>query len=120
MKKILEKLQQLFQRSPNTDTGAAGKQINRSNAGDDLSLAMDESAIITLMRLIEHTKEGKYSCDETLDLLDEYVELAANKQDVAAIMPLVKNHISDCPDCTERYEALIQILQSPQETQQNY
>lgn len=117
MKKYFKRLQQLFQRSTNTGIDAVNKQTNGSQAGEDSYPAMDESAVITLMRLIEHTNEGKYTCEETLDLLDEYVELSADRQDVAAIMPLVKNHISDCPDCTERYEALLLILQSPQETQ---
>jgi hypothetical protein len=66
--------------------------------------------------MIEHTKEGEYTCQETLDLLDEYVELVINKEDFAAIMPLVRCHVTDCPDCTERYETLIQILQSPQDS----
>ena len=119
MKKFFESLQRIFQRSPDTGTIAVGEQTNGSEASDDISLAMDEIGVTSLMHLIEHTKEGEYTCEETMDLLDEYVELVTDGQDIAAIMPLVKNHISDCPDCTERYEALIKILQSPLATQLN-
>jgi len=63
------------------------------------------------MILIEQTNEGEYSCEETMDLLDEYAELAASEQDAEAIMPLVKGHLEHCVDCTERYEALLRILE---------
>lgn len=76
-------------------------------------MVTDEIALAKLMELIEYTKANAYSCQETLDLLDEYAELAVANQDVAIIMPLVKNHINNCPDCTDRYEALVQILQNP-------
>ena len=109
MKNIFESLQRLFQRSSDPDRSAT----NGTDSGHNGSLMLDEDAIASLMHLIEHTKEGEYTCEETLDLLDEYVELVIANQDIAAVMPLVKGHISDCPDCTERYEALIQILQSP-------
>ncbi len=73
----------------------------------------DEETISLLMELIEQTREGEYSCEETFDLLDEYVELAlGNQEEAVTLMPLVKNHIDGCPDCHDRYEALLQILQT--------
>ena len=116
MKNIFERLQRLFQRSTDPDIGESDEQTNGSGSGYNSSLMMDVDAITSIMQLIEHTKEGEYSCEETLDLLDEYVELVIANQDFSALMPLVKGHVSDCPDCTERLEALIQILQSPQDS----
>lgn len=112
MKKFFESLQHIFKRPSESGGKAADEQTNGSEAGNDNNPAMDEAAIASLMQLIERTKEGEYTCEETLDLLDEYVELVNAGQNVAEIMPLVKGHISDCPDCTERYEALITILQT--------
>lgn len=65
-----------------------------------------------LMHLLEHTHEGMYSCQETFDLLDEYVELVANHEDAARLMPYVQRHLDRCPDCHEAYEILLRILQT--------
>ncbi len=73
---------------------------------------MDENSVTTLMALIEKTNEDEYSCEETFDLLDEYVELVADGQDVEQLMPLVKKHVDHCPDCGPRFEILLGILQN--------
>ena len=112
MNKFFQFLSRAFQRPDNEKEQTSDTQLNGSSSGQ-LNLVADDKALIDLMQLLEDTIDGKYTCEETLDLLDEYVELAADNQDVAAIMPLVKNHISDCPACTERYEALLKILQAP-------
>ena len=76
-------------------------------------MILDDRSLTRFLELIEQTNEGEYTCAETLDLLDEYAEMVANHQDAATIMPLVKGHIEHCVDCTERYEALLRILEEP-------
>ncbi len=105
MSKFLDSLRQYFQRQP--EPGENSSQVN-GNAGEPV----DEDTVTTLMRLIEQTNEGEYSCEETFDLLDEYVELVAADQDVEVLMPLVKKHVDHCPDCGPRYEILLDILQN--------
>jgi hypothetical protein len=73
---------------------------------------LDEDAIKKLMQMIEQTDEREYSCEEAFSLIDEYVELAVDKQDAAILMPLVKKHIDMCVDCRDVYETLMRILQS--------
>jgi len=79
---------------------------------DSAALVVEEDAVTPLMRLVERTNEGEYCCEETFDLLDEYVELVATEQDVEVLMPLVKKHVDHCPDCGPRYEILLDILQN--------
>ena len=105
MSNILNSFRQFFQRQPD-----AGEPV--PHAGSNDSIAVDEDSVTTLMRLIEKTNEGEYSCEETFDLLDEYVELVAADEDVEALMPLVKKHVDHCPDCGPRYEILLDILQN--------
>jgi hypothetical protein len=119
MNNFFDSLKRIFQRSVDPSPATVEEPANGSKAGNENGLTLDEAVVSSLMQMIEHTKEGEYTCEETLDLLDEYVELAVDNQDVASIMPLVKNHISDCPDCTERLEALVQILQAPRDIQLN-
>ena len=77
----------------------------------DTGAILDDFSLTRLMDLIERTNEGEYSCEETFDLLDEYVELVANHKDAEAMMPLVKGHLEQCVDCTERFEALLKVLE---------
>ena len=105
MSKFLDSLRKYFQRQPD-----AGENISHENG--NVSEAVGEDTVITLMRLIEQTNEGEYSCEETFDLLDEYVELAAAEEDLETLMPLVKKHVDHCPDCGPRYEILLDILQN--------
>lgn len=73
---------------------------------------LSEEILKELMRRLEATQVGAYSCEETFALLDEYVELVlAGNQDAAALMPLVRNHIEMCPDCREDCKMLLCILE---------
>ncbi len=72
--------------------------------------ALNENVLKALMQQVEQTKEGMYSCEETFDLLDEYVEMVNSKQDAAQLMPLVKAHLDKCRGCTQNYEILLNIL----------
>ena len=105
MSKFLDSFRKYFQRRPD-----AGE--NFSHVNGNASEAVDEDTVTTLMRLIEQTNEDEYSCEETFDLLDEYVELIAADQDVEVLMPLVKKHVDHCPDCGPRSEILLDILQN--------
>ena len=98
MSRFLDSFRRLFQSQP----AASGNAV----------AAVDEDTVTTLMRLVEKTNEGEYSCEETFDLLDEYVELAADNQDLETLMPLVKKHVDHCPDCGPRFEILLDILQN--------
>ncbi len=80
----------------------------------DMAAIEDAQAVTLLMQLLEQTKEGEYSCAETFDLLDEYVEIvAANEQEAVNLMPYVRLHLDHCKGCTEMYETLLQVLQGP-------
>jgi hypothetical protein len=63
-----------------------------------------------LLSALAMTQEVELSCDEVLELLDQYTELAVSGQDVAKVMPLVHHHMQMCADCHEEFEALLRIL----------
>ncbi len=74
--------------------------------------SLDETAVRRLMHLLDDTQEEMYCCEETFDLLDEYVERATSSEDVALLMPYVKHHLDRCPHCHEAYQALSHILEA--------
>lgn len=113
MNTLLDRLRGLFTNQPdNLSDAETQRDISAvESAPLETEVALDDGSLSRLMLLIEQTKEGEYACEETLDLLDEYAELAASDQDAEAIMPLVKGHLEHCVDCSERYEALLRILE---------
>ncbi|MFQ5399361.1 MAG: hypothetical protein ACE5E7_07150 [Anaerolineae bacterium] len=79
-------------------------------AGETLSL--NEQIVAKLMHMMEHTHEVEYSCEETFALLDEYAEMVTDDQEAAALMPLVQRHLDLCPDCCDKFDTLLRILQT--------
>ncbi|MCL4867344.1 MAG: hypothetical protein KJ063_00105 [Anaerolineae bacterium] len=67
-----------------------------------------------LMRHLVEIEAGKLSCQDAFALLDEYADLCCHQKEAEKIMPLVQNHLHQCPDCQAFYEALLAILQSPE------
>lgn len=107
MANLLDKLRKLVRSEVQPERSTAVPQA----AG---TLSLNETAVMNLMRQVEETKEDQYSCAETFALLDEYVEMVASEEDASALMPLVEHHIDACPDCSDRFEALLAVLQSEQ------
>ena len=65
-----------------------------------------------LARLLELTGVDQYSCEETFELLDEYVDLVDNRAEAEALMPVVKQHLDRCPHCSHMFESLLRTLQN--------
>jgi len=120
MTNLLEKLQQRLQqrktgtqKQPMIDSShnSPDSSDNRDTQTDDAA-CLNAATVKNLMQMLDHTYEGMYSCEETFSLLDEYVELIADNEEAAALMPYVKRHLEKCPDCNKVYETLMQIIQS--------
>lgn len=106
MTTLLERLRDLLRGEANPDPPPAIQPGGEAPVPAEL----DEACLARLMRQVQLTREGEYTCAETADLLDEYVDLVAGKQDAERLLPLVKHHLDHCVDCTERYEALLAIV----------
>jgi hypothetical protein len=97
---------------------AVSSPIEQPAAMPRAELTYNEGALVHLLHLVQQTEEGVYSCQETFDLLDEYVEFvvqrangaAATPEELAAILPYVERHLELCPDCRAASEALLRIL----------
>lgn len=107
MAKLIDKLRNLLSLSKET-------QPEKSDTMSQLSpnMVLNEAKIVQLMQLVEQTEEGHFSCAETFDLLDEYVEMVASNEEAELLMPIVKQHLDMCPDCQGEYQILLDVLQS--------
>jgi hypothetical protein len=63
-----------------------------------------------MMAMLSNTQDVELTCDDVFALLDQFTELAAEGEDVAQLMPLVKQHLDMCEDCREEYRVLESIL----------
>jgi hypothetical protein len=52
------------------------------------------------------------SCSDYFDQLPRYVELEASGEDTAALLPEVRHHMHQCPECEELYLGLLEALAS--------
>lgn len=112
MSGLIEKIRQLLRAQSSADSRTPGVQGPGPTSGNAAALITDDATLRHLMRQIEETYPGEYSCAETYDLLDEYVDLVRTREEAAALMPYVKRHLDHCPNCTEQYEILLNILES--------
>ncbi len=65
-----------------------------------------------LLTMLSNTEAVELSCDEVFAVLDQFAELAARGENVAQLMPLVKQHLDMCADCWEEYKVLESILEN--------
>ena len=50
------------------------------------------------------------SCSDYFDLLPRYVELEASDEDMAALLPELRHHMRQCPECEELYLGLLRVV----------
>ena len=50
------------------------------------------------------------SCSDYFDQLPRYAELECSGQDAAALLPEVRHHMHQCPECEELYLGLLEVL----------
>ena len=117
MSNLIDRLKKLFGIEPEKgNPEAIEPTMNESTSSwnvsgqDSTSPVLNANILKALMQQVEETKEGMYTCEETSELLDEYVDLVDSEQDAAQIMPLVKAHLDACPGCQQRYEILLDIV----------
>ncbi len=93
------------------------KFLQRKNAGkistaDHLGHSDPRLVMGGLLHIVEQTDEVELSCDEVFALLDQYVEMEQQGEDVSRLLPLVERHLERCRDCREEYEALKRVIQA--------
>jgi hypothetical protein len=86
------------------------KHIRSKKSETQMKITTDQAK--KMLQMIENTQDSELTCDEVLDLLDQYAEMALRGEDVTAFFPLVKHHLEMCPDCKEEFEALMRILET--------
>lgn len=77
--------------------------------GPDRAPLTDE-IVQGFIRVLEEVRVEDTPCSQVFARLDEYVEREIHGEDVSRLMPLLKEHLDLCHDCTEEYEGLMAVL----------
>jgi len=82
--------------------------------GIDRILMKDTGTMLKkLLEMVEKTEAQEMDCEEVFNVLDVYAEATARGEDISEILSMVKTHLDVCHCCSEEYEALARILESP-------
>jgi hypothetical protein len=79
---------------------------------------LPDKVVEGFMRVLEEVRIEDMPCSQVFARLDEYVEREIHGEDVARLMPLLREHLDLCHNCCAEYDALMAVLeQSPSNTQ---
>jgi hypothetical protein len=74
---------------------------------------MKQKEFSRLLDTIFAAKSGEeMSCTDYFDSLPRYAELEASGADAAAILPEVRHHMHQCPECEEVYLGVLALLRA--------
>lgn len=65
-----------------------------------------------LMSKIPMTHADEIGCDECFDQLHEFAEMKLMGKSPEQAMPLVQEHLDNCTECKEEYQALLTALKA--------
>lgn len=65
-----------------------------------------------LIQSVFAVKDEEILCSEFFEQLPRFVDLQISKGNAAQLLPDVSQHLHQCPECDEVYQALLQALQS--------
>jgi hypothetical protein len=78
-----------------------------------------EQRLQKLMRCICTTHEEEIS-PEAWDLqMERVAEMAANGEDIDAVLPAIRQYLDNSPDCCAEFEALVAMLKAEKHTLQS-
>jgi hypothetical protein len=68
-----------------------------------------------LIRSIFTVQDREMLCSKFFDILPRYVDLQVEGKDLEQIFPQVSQHLHQCPECNEVYQALLHAVQPGKE-----
>ena len=72
---------------------------------------LPDEVVQGFLRVLEQVRVEDMPCSQVFALLDQYVEKEVRGEAAARLMPLLREHLDICPNCSEEYEALLRALE---------
>ena len=73
-------------------------------------MPLDKQQVKALLSFVADTHEEEIGCDECLAGMAEFAETQLVGAEMHAALKLIRAHILFCPECTEEYELLLDVV----------
>ncbi len=73
-------------------------------------MPLDKQQVKTLLSFVADTREDEITCDECLAGMAEFAETQLVGAEISDAKKHIQAHIAFCPECTEEYEALLEVV----------
>ena len=71
-------------------------------------MKLNKNVLKKLISKVPHTHEGEIGCDDCFEELHTFAEMELEGKSPEKAMPLIKEHLDNCGECKEEYEALLE------------
>lgn len=75
-------------------------------------MKLNTDVLKKLISKLPGTHEGEIGCDDCFDELHEFAEMELKGKSPEQAMPLVKEHLDNCHECRDEYQALLNALKA--------
>ncbi len=73
-------------------------------------MPLDRQQVKALLSVVADTHEEEINCDECLAGMAEFAETQLVGAEIPTALKLIRAHIAFCPECTEEYELLLDVV----------
>lgn len=79
-------------------------------------MALNSQQIGRLLKKIRQTREVEMTCPECLEELHKYTQRILDGEPIDGVLDLVREHLDDCPCCTNQFRLVLETLQAIEES----
>lgn len=73
-------------------------------------MPLDKRQIETLLAAVSGTRDDEIDCGDCLAGMAEFAERELLGADVPAALRRIREHLATCPECSEEYEVLLEVV----------
>ena len=73
-------------------------------------MKLNKDILKKIISKIPHTRKDEIGCDECFDKLHIFADMALDGKSPEIAMPLIKEHLENCGECRQEYQALLEAM----------
>lgn len=73
-------------------------------------MKLNKKVLKKLLSMVAMTHGGEIGCDDCFNEINEFAEMELLGKSPEKAMPLVREHLDNCGECREEYQALLDAL----------
>ncbi|MDR9415106.1 MAG: hypothetical protein RI564_02395 [Gracilimonas sp.] len=77
---------------------------------------MNKDVLKKILSKLPQTHEDEIGCDDCFDELHSFAEMELEGKSPEQAMPLIKEHLDNCGECRQEYQALLEGMKALNES----